>query len=406
MVTASELKSRTVKDLTQLARKLGVMGYSSMRKDQLVRALVKAQRSRNGQAARRRGGSSPGKRSAPRAAASRKGAPAKRTAIKRSSSQQTASGRRGTGGSRSTPSPTRPTRRAAASAAARRRPEIDATKNLAAPLAPQYVDPGRDQIVLLVLDPHWLHACWNVTHRAIDRIRLTMAESWHGARPTLRLYETASGQSAGSAERPIRDIEVHGGVRNWFIDVGGSRGYRVAIGYKSADGEFYSIARSNVVVPPPPGSTDVLEQHWEKVPQDCDRVYSLSAPKGNGESSEALDDLFEGRLRRPMGEPVVPRFCTGVGGLVRRRKELPLRVDAELIVFGSTDPGAHVTLSNEPVALRPDGTFTVRMGMPDRRQVIPVVALSPDGVEQRTVVLAVDRNTKKLDPVIRDDQTP
>ena len=273
-------------------------------------------------------------------------------------------------------------------------------------MAPQYIDPGKDRVVLLVLDPHWLHACWNITHRAVDRVRSTMAEKWHGAKPFLRLYEVAQGPTTSTSERMIRDIEVHGGVRNWFIDVPDSRGYQVALGYKSTDGEFYGIVRSNVVVPPRPGSSDVLEQHWEKVSQDCDRVYSLSAPKGNGESSEGLDELFDGRLRRPMGEPVVSRFCMGAGGLVRRRKDLPLKVDAELIVFGSTDPGAHVTLSNEPVALRPDGTFTVRLGLPDRRQVIPVVALSSDGIEQRTVVLAVERNTKKLDPVIRDDQSP
>ena len=52
--------------------------------------------------------------------------------------------------------------------------------------------------------------------------------------------------------------------------------------------------------------------------------------------------------------------------------------------------------------LRPDGSFTVRMSLPDRRQVIPVIASSPDGVEQRTIILAVERNTKVLEPVIRD----
>jgi hypothetical protein len=34
--------------------------------------------------------------------------------------------------------------------------------------------------------------------------------------------------------------------------------------------------------------------------------------------------------------------------------------------------------------------------------VIPVIASSPDGVEQRTIILAVERNTKVLEPVIRD----
>jgi hypothetical protein len=42
------------------------------------------------------------------------------------------------------------------------------------------------------------------------------------------------------------------------------------------------------------------------------------------------------------------------------------------------------------------------MTLPDRRQVIPVVATTKDGVEKRTIVLAIERNTKTLDPVIRE----
>jgi len=34
--------------------------------------------------------------------------------------------------------------------------------------------------------------------------------------------------------------------------------------------------------------------------------------------------------------------------------------------------------------------------------VIPIVASSCDGVEQRTIILAVERNTKLMEPVIRD----
>jgi hypothetical protein len=59
-------------------------------------------------------------------------------------------------------------------------------------------------------------------------------------------------------------------------------------------------------------------------------------------------------------------------------------------------------LKGEPVPLRPDGSFTVRMMLAERRQVIPVIASSPDGVEQRTIILAIERNTKVLEKVIRD----
>jgi uncharacterized protein len=96
------------------------------------------------------------------------------------------------------------------------------------------------------------------------------------------------------------------------------------------------------------------------------------------------------------------RYGGGAARAMMGVQELPFAVDAELIVFGVTDANAHVTLQGEPVPLREDGSFTVRMALPDRRQVIPVIASSPDGVEQRTIILAVERNTKMLERVTRD----
>jgi hypothetical protein len=44
----------------------------------------------------------------------------------------------------------------------------------------------------------------------------------------------------------------------------------------------------------------------------------------------------------------------------------------------------------------------MRFSLPEGRQIIPAVATSPDGVEERTIVLAVERNTKHLEPMIKD----
>ena len=73
-----------------------------------------------------------------------------------------------------------------------------------------------------------------------------------------------------------------------------------------------------------------------------------------------------------------------------------------MVVYGATAPNANVSLAGEPVKLNEDGTFVVRMGLPDRRQVLPIVASSRDGSEQRTTVLAVERNTKVMEPITKD----
>jgi hypothetical protein len=86
-----------------------------------------------------------------------------------------------------------------------------------------------------------------------------------------------------------------------------------------------------------------------------------------------------------------------------KNRKFWFQLDAELIVYGATEPTAKVTLQGEPVKLRPDGTFTMRFSLPDGRQIIPAVANSIDGVEERTIVLAVERNTRQLEPTVHGE---
>jgi uncharacterized protein len=114
-----------------------------------------------------------------------------------------------------------------------------------------------------------------------------------------------------------------------------------------------------------------------------------------------LKAVFEERLKRPLGAPKDTAFGTGATppGSV---KKFFFDIDAKLIVYGRTDPTAHLTLGNDPIDLTPGGTFFMEFSLPDSRQIIPAVATSADGVEERTIVLAVERNTKYLDPMIHD----
>ena len=145
------------------------------------------------------------------------------------------------------------------------------------------------------------------------------------------------------------------------------------------------------------GSIDSIDENWTDVAENYEKVFNQSGGnevKGNRE----LKKVFEEQLRRPMNTPVIARYGTGQN----RKNQFDFEVDAELIIFGKTRPDATVTLKGEPVKLRADGSFTVRMYLPDKRQVLPVVASSADGIESRTVVLAVERNTKTMEPIVLD----
>jgi hypothetical protein len=262
---------------------------------------------------------------------------------------------------------------------------------------------GRDRIVLMVRDPYWLHTYWELTRHAVKRAEAALGQDWHGARPILRLLDVTSHDSTSPAELPVRDIDIHGGCNNWYVEVQNPpRSFRIDIGYLARNGQFYVLARSNVVATPRAGISDRIDENWADFDvSKADRIYAMSGGFDPSASSLELKQLFEERLRRPMGSPAVTSFGSGAFQFGKERK-FWFNVDAELIVYGATEPTAKVTLQGEPVKLRPDGTFTMRFSLPDSRQIIPAVAVSADGVEERTIVLAVERNTKQLEPMVHE----
>ncbi len=265
----------------------------------------------------------------------------------------------------------------------------------------------RDRIALLVRDAYWLQASWEITRNSVERVRAALAEHWHTARPLLRLIEVNAGPTTNTSERVIREIAIHGGVCNWYIDLKGPpRSYRVDIGYRAENGRFVALARSNAVTTPTPDATDVLDQNWSDIAQDYERVFAMSGGFSDPTAQADLKDLFEERLRRPLGASMVGKYGVAAEAHLFNKPRFAFHVDSELIIYGQTQPGARVTLAGEPVKLRPDGTFTVRRKMPDRREVLPVVADSADGLEQRTVILAVERNTKIMEPITREPADP
>lgn len=263
----------------------------------------------------------------------------------------------------------------------------------------------KDRIALIVRDPFWLQASWDVSRRAIERARASMAEHWHTAKPILRLLTIGGSGSTNASETVDRDIEVHGGVRNWYIEMKNSPGtFRVLLGYLASNGRFHELSRSNIVTTPAPGSADAVDGNWADIAQDCEHIFALSGGYNAEHESKELQEMFEDRLKRPMGSPPLTQFGGGAEASIKRRKEFQFDIDAEMILFGVTQVDAYVTLGGEPVKIREDGSFSVRLPLPDRRQVLPAVASSRDGSEQRTIVIAVERNTKVMEPLSKENE--
>ena len=68
--------------------------------------------------------------------------------------------------------------------------------------------------------------------------------------------------------------------------------------------------------------------------------------------------------------------------------------DAELILYGATEPDAAVTVGGRTIKLRPDGTFSYRFALPDGHYELPAVATSADGTDARRADLHFARSTE------------
>jgi len=93
-------------------------------------------------------------------------------------------------------------------------------------------------------------------------------------------------------------------------------------------------------------------------------------------------------------------------GMAERRKGFWFNVNAELIIYGATEPDAEVTIGGRVIKLRPDGTFSYRFALPDGEYELPIVATSADRTDGRSAALSFKRATEYRGDVGKHPQDP
>lgn len=362
-MTTDVLKQHTRKELAEMARSNQISGWHGMRKDELVRALARQSRKRkNGQRKRTASAATNGKRL---------------TAVDRNGTNG-----RGKNGRKREQAGT----------------PIRLNHNLGR-MKTTLNGTRRDSLVARVTDPYWIYAAWELTDAIVERAEAALGIEWRSAVPVIRVFDVTDDDSETSSARWVRDIEIHGQVDHWYVPVENPpRVYTLQIGFRTPGGKFFSLARSNNVQMPKPDSQDssgCLETTAERAGRTASRRYK------NGSSALEVQERLEATRKshaRSKGKSSNGETCGSVTA-----SSFKFEIDAELILFGSTHPDAELTLLGERVQLSKTGKFQLRCNFPNGRQVIPAVTISPDGAEARTIVLAIERNSKELEPQSLDE---
>lgn len=114
-------------------------------------------------------------------------------------------------------------------------------------------------------------------------------------------------------------------------------------------------------------------------------------------SESAAAQLAAGQGSLGLGSPSSPFGALGslpgpIGG-GEKAHGFWFNINAELIIYGATEPDATVTIGGRQIRLRPDGTFSYRFALPDGTFDLPAIATSATGDDSRAAELRFRRQT-------------
>ena len=310
---------------------------------------------------------------------------------------------------------------------------------------------GESRIVLMPRDPQWAYTYWDIPNDHKEDLRRQ-----GGQQLALRIYDVTDVNLEYQSPHSIQEYPSDELAREWYLPIPVSdRDYVVDIGYRCADGRWLVLARSTPVHVPPVYPSDWIEDQFITVNFDEDlrgktflelvppakRVAATDASTDT--SNPIYDEIFGmaqgaeaqrvagslfGSMQHVAGsiqqvsihEQAISSyvFPSGVGmwavptmsGLTMsgvgmsgvgfsasmppiRPRQFWLIADAELIVYGATEPDATVTIGGRPIKLNPDGTFRFQMSFQDGLIDYPIMAVAADGEQTRSIHMKFNRET-------------
>lgn len=322
---------------------------------------------------------------------------------------------------------------------------------------------GESRVVLMPRDPQWAYTYWDIPNDHKEDLRRQggqqLALRLYDVTDVNLEYQSPHSIQEYPCDELAREWYLPMPVSD--------RDYAVDIGYRCADGRWLVLARSAPVRVPPVYPSDWIEDQfitvsWEEdlrgktflelVPPAKKMAmagYGSVATGGNPiydeifgmaqtvEAQRVAGSLFGSMQHVPGSMQSVSLadqalssyvFPSGVGmwavptvsgltmsgagmsgagfsgsGIPMRPRQFWLVADAELIVYGATEPDATVTIGGRPIKLNPDGTFRFQMSFQDGLIDYPIMAVAADGEQTRSIHMKFNRETPSRNTNTKED---
>jgi len=200
---------------------------------------------------------------------------------------------------------------------------------------------------------------------------------------------------------------------SWYIHVNHDSVYLIELGYRAPNGDFVALLKSNHVETPGASMSSAVDEKWMVKDGTFNKLYELSGGNKIGLSSADImqimargmktDEITKTSVLVGPGAGVSSETLSSQSMLEKKAEETAKKerkfwmvLNTELIVYGATEPDASVTIMGQPIKLREDGTFSIRMALPDTNIDIPVKGTSFDKIDEITITPIVKKHTNYL----------
>ncbi len=285
---------------------------------------------------------------------------------------------------------------------------------------------GYTKVVFLPKDPEWAYVFWEISDS--DR---NQALACGATRLSLRLVDVTGSDNGKVNKGALREVTVDSHSTEWYLPIPlGNRDYQVELGYRYR-AQWISLAFSSIARVPSQHPSEVILDQF--VPFSLETTSGVSVESIVQEDNDSGDTDLHQRLyesatntfrkirvgseefqESKLGDQNFPNsnqsgaglWASGINdsgtGLLSVDKSFWLVADAELVVYGATDPLAKLTIGGEEVPLAQDGTFRLQVPFRDGMQNYPIEALDSKTQEKRNITMKFERVTPEDNTNPRD----
>ncbi|MHB8843762.1 MAG: DUF4912 domain-containing protein [Nitrospirota bacterium] len=171
---------------------------------------------------------------------------------------------------------------------------------------------GSERMALMARDPFMAFSYWELPQDRLDK-----EKAWFGwdSKLCVRVYDVTGVQFNGTNAAAYFDQEVYDRVGSWYFDLGRpTHSFCADLGLLAPNGRFLTLVRSNMVVMPRDGVSDVLDEEWMLVDEEFMKLYGIPGTSrgmlGGLSSPEAQELLRQRRLMEITSPGTFPRRGT------------------------------------------------------------------------------------------------